>query len=428
MRFLLATWEGGGVVPPEMGIVRRLLARGHQVRVLADPAVEAAARAAGAEFAPWVRAPFKRSLAPEEDFLRDWEYKNVLKLFQHALEVFLCGPADRFAADTLEVLDRYPADGLIADFTILGTMIAAEARRLPYVVLVPNIYMRPTPGIPAFGPGFLPATNVFGRMRDVALRSLSTRLWKKGVPAINRARVGLGLQPLTDIWSQYDRAAKVLVLTAQAFDFRGDSLPANVTYVGPILDDPAWAGGTWSPPWPADNRDPLVLVALSSTFQNQVAVLTRIAAALSGMRVRALITLGPALDPDTIRTTANVVCVPTAPHGLIIPEAAAVITHNGHGTTLKALAAGVPLVCMPMGRDQNDTAARVVARDAGVRIKPGASLESIRQAVQRVLDDPRYRAGARRLQNAIAAEVRAHDVAAEIETALASRVREPQTV
>jgi MGT family glycosyltransferase len=199
-----------------------------------------------------------------------------------------------------------------------------------------------------------------------------------------------------------------------------------VKYVGPILDDPAWAGGSWSPPWPADNRDPLVLVALSSTFQNQVTVLTRIAAALSGMRVRALITLGPALDPGTIRTSANVVCVPTAPHGLIIPHAAAVITHNGHGTTLKALAAGVPLVCIPMGRDQNDTAARVVARDAGVRIRPGASPESIRQAVERVLNDPRYRAGARRLQEAITAEVRTNDVATEIETALAARAREPQ--
>ena len=415
------------MVPPEMGVVRRLRARGHDVRVLADPAVEAAARDAGAEFSPWVRAPFKRSLAPDEDFLRDWEYKNLLKLFQHVLDVFICGPADRFAADTLELLDRHPVDGLIVDMTLLGAMIAAESRRLPYAVLVPNIYMRPTPGIPPIGPGFLPATNAFERLRDATLRAFSTRLWKKGVPPVNRARANVGLEPLTEIWSQYDRAAKVLVLTAQAFDFRGDMLPGNVKYVGPILDDPAWAGGTWTSPWPADNRDPLVLVALSSTFQNQVAVLTQIAAALSDLHVRALITLGPALDPGTIRTAANVVCVPTAPHGLIIPQAAVVITHNGHGTTLKALAAGVPLVCMPMGRDQNDTAARVVARDAGVRIKPGASPAVIRQAVERVLNDPRYRAGAGRLQQEIASEVRSNDVAAEIESAVTPRAREPQT-
>jgi MGT family glycosyltransferase len=428
MRFLLATWEGGGVVPPEMGVVQRLRARGHEVRVLADPAVEAAARAAGAEFSPWVRAPFKRSLAPEEDFLRDWEYKNLLKLFAHVLEVFLCGPADRFAADTLEVVDRHPVDGVIADMTILGAMIAAEARQLPCAVLVPNIYMRPTPGIPPIGPGFLPATNALGRLRDAALRAFSTRLWKKGVPAINRARGELGLEPLTDIWSQYDRASTVLVLTAQAFDFRGDHFPANVKYVGPVLDDPAWAGSTWTPPWPEDNHDPLVLVALSSTFQDQIAVLRRIATALAGLRMRVLVTLGPALDPTTIRTAGNVVCVPTAPHGLIIPQAAVVITHCGHGTTLKALAAGVPLVCMPMGRDQNDTAARVVARGAGVRIKPSASPAAIRRAVERVIANPKYHQAALHLRNDIDQEVRTSDVAAEIERVVSRRADEPLAV
>jgi MGT family glycosyltransferase len=416
MRFLLATWEGGGVVPPEMGVARRLLARGHEVRVLADPAVEAAARAIGAEFSPWVRAPFKRSLAPEEDFLRDWEYKNLFKLFQHVLDVFLCGPADRFAADTLEALDRHPVDALIADMTILGAIMAGEVRGLPCAVLVPTIYMRPTPGIPPIGPGFLPAHGVIGRLRDGALRRFSARLWKKGLPAINRARAGLGLQPLDDIWSQYDRASRVLVLTAKAFDFPADTLPANVKYVGPILDDPAWAGSTWTPPWPPGNRDPLVLVALSSTFQNQVDVLTRIASGLAGIRARVLITLGPALDPSTIRTANNVVCVPTAPHGLIIPHAAVVLTHCGHGTTLKTLAAGVPVVCMPMGRDQNDTAARVVARGAGVRLKPSASPAAIRRAVESVLAAPRFKEAALRLQHDIAVEVAANDVALDLES------------
>jgi UDP:flavonoid glycosyltransferase YjiC (YdhE family) len=109
------------------------------------------------------------------------------------------------------------------------------------------------------------------------------------------------------------------------------------------------------------------------------------------------------------------VCVPIAPHGLIIPQAAVVITHCGHGTTLKALAAGVPLVCIPMGRDQNDTAARVVARGAGVRIKPSASTDAIRRAVERVIADLKYHQSALRLRDDIDTEVRASDVAAEIE-------------
>ena len=46
-----------------------------------------------------------------------------------------------------------------------------------------------------------------------------------------------------------------------------------------------------------------------------------------------------------------------------------VVTHGGHGTVMKALAAGVPLVILPHGRDQADTAARVTARSAGIALK-----------------------------------------------------------
>src|SRR5436190_18170088 len=126
-RYLLATWEGGGNLSPELGVVKKLIARGHSVRVLADPSCEKAIRAAGCEFSPWVTAPHKLSLAPEEDFLHDWTFgKNLLALFAHALEVFVCGPADKFAADTLSVLDKHPVDVVLTDFIMLGAQMAAE--------------------------------------------------------------------------------------------------------------------------------------------------------------------------------------------------------------------------------------------------------------------------------------------------------------
>ena len=58
---------------------------------------------------------------------------------------------------------------------------------------------------------------------------------------------------------------------------------------------------------------------------------------------------------------------------------------------IRALAAGVPLVCMPMGRDQNENAARVVYHGAGVRVSPRASAERVRAAIRAVIDSPRYR-------------------------------------
>lgn len=415
-RYLLATWEGGGCVPPELGLARRLVERGHEVRVIADPPVEHAARAAGCEFSPWITAPFKKSLRPEDDFLRDWELKNPMALFKKMLDVFVCGPADRFAADVLAIHAQHPVDVVLADFIMLGAQIAAEAANLPCAVLTPNINMRPAKGVPPVGIGFMPATGPLGRLRDALFTRFGNSLWRKGLPALNRARTGVGLAPIDDIWTQYDRAARNFILTSPSFDLVSDSPAANERYLGPVLDNPVWAGDTWTPPWPSDNQDPLVLVGLSSTYQDQQRALQNCVTALSSLPVRALVTLGPALAADAVTSPSpNIRIVPTAPHSQILPHAAAAITHCGHGTTLRALSSGVPLVCMPMGRDQNDTAARVVHRGAGVRLRPTASAVAIRRAVETVLREPRFRAGARALQEAMAHEAAATDMVALVE-------------
>jgi len=414
-RYLLATWEGGGNLPPELGVARRLIERGHQVHVLADPPVEGPAKAAGCSFSPWITAPHRKSLAPEDDLLRDWEFSNPLKLFKHALEVFIAGPADRYAADTRAAIAAQGSEVLLADMMMFGATFSAEAARIPCAALVPNISMRPAQGVPPLGPGFPLAKGPFGRLRDAVMRSISTRVWRGALPGLNHARSTLGLAPITDLWRHYDRLARVLVLTSPSFDFLPPQLPANVRYTGPILDDPSWAGTTWTSPWPAANTDPLILVGLSSTYQDQRATLERIVAALARLPVRALVTMGPALENEPIASASpNVVIVATAPHAAVLPHCAAAITHCGHGTTMRALAAGVPLVCMPMGRDQNDTAARVVERGCGVRIKPTASSAAIRKAVLRVLE-PRYAEGARRMRDAIAREAKQIDPATVLE-------------
>jgi UDP:flavonoid glycosyltransferase YjiC (YdhE family) len=68
-----------------------------------------------------------------------------------------------------------------------------------------------------------------------------------------------------------------------------------------------------------------------------------------------------------------------------------------------------------MGRDQDDTAARVVHGGAGIRIKPKSGPETIARAVTQVLRDDRYRTNARRLGDEMAGELRSVDVAVELE-------------
>jgi UDP:flavonoid glycosyltransferase YjiC (YdhE family) len=180
-------------------------------------------------------------------------------------------------------------------------------------------------------------------------------------------------------------------------------------------------------PWAAGDARPLVLVGLSSTYQKQTGTLDNIVRALSSLPVRALVTLGPTLLEGEVRGTENVVVVPTAPHAMVLREAAVLVTHCGHGTTMRGLAAGVPLVCVPMGRDQNDTAARVVHHGAGVRISPKASVDAIRAAVQRTLSESSFREGAARLRRAIETREGCIDVVESLER-LAARRPKPSGV
>src|SRR3954447_26519020 len=162
---------------------------------------------------------------------------------------------------------------------------------------------------------------------------------------------------------------------------------------------PAAASG-WESPWPADDSRPLVLVSLSTTFMDQRAQASRILEAVAEMPVRVLFTLGPALRLDGLPVPENVITADFVPHSAVLPQVSAVVTHAGLGTVAAALSAGVPLVCMPAGRDQPDTAVRVVEAGAGVRLSPRARPAKIRGAIGRALTDRRLREGALRMQQA----------------------------
>lgn len=432
-RFLLVTWDGGGNTPPELSLARRLLGRGHAVHVLGDPTLERSVREAGCTFSPWTSAPHKRGPGREHDVFKDYEIASPLRMIDAYMQSFLAEPAPRWAADTARTLEAWPADVMLVDFALPAALIPALQRGLPTATLMPNIWIFPTPGVPPLGPGFAPAKTFLGRARDAVMRHLMQRVFQRALPALNAARAAYGLAPAADAYDQMLGADRVLVQTAPAFDFASAHVPPQVSYVGPELEDPSWsqAAEAWRSPFAEADRRPLVLVGLSSTFQNQVATLRQIVEALSRLPVRALVTLGPSLDPREVPGTDNVVVVPVAPHARVLEQASLMITHCGHGSTMKGLAAGVPLLCLPMGRDQNDTAARVVHAGAGIRLAPTAPARRIARAVQSLLAEPAYAAAAKRLQRAIVSREGCADAVSELEqlarsrTARASPAREP---
>ncbi|HEX8906879.1 MAG TPA: hypothetical protein VF771_18660, partial [Longimicrobiaceae bacterium] len=295
-RYLFVDWEGGGNLPPALTLARELVERGHRVRVLCDPADDADVRAAGCGFVSYTRAPHRPDKSAGSDFIRDWEAHTPMEALARSQDRVMFGPALSYARDVLEELEREPTDALVINRTLYGAMAAAEKAALPFAVLMPGIYEVPHPGVPPIGLGLMPARGPLGRLRDYALGRVLRYLYGRGLPALNTARSQLGLDPLGHPWEQFDRAGRVLVLSSEVFDFPAKCLPPNVRYVGAQLDEPLWAE-PWRLPWPEDHPDPLVVVGFSTTLQNQAPVLRKAIEALGGLRVRALVTLGPSLDP-----------------------------------------------------------------------------------------------------------------------------------
>ena len=142
----------------------------------------------------------------------------------------------------------------------------------------------------------------------------------------------------------------------------------------------------------------------------------RIVMALTSLPVRALVTLGPALDPSGFKAPDNVRLEKFVPHRAVLPHAAAVVSQCGLGTVMKALAHGVPLVCIPLVGDQPENAARVQALGAGVRVPGDAAPARIREAIERVLNERGFRLAAQRVAKAIAGEDPVQAAVAEIES------------
>jgi UDP:flavonoid glycosyltransferase YjiC (YdhE family) len=77
----------------------------------------------------------------------------------------------------------------------------------------------------------------------------------------------------------------------------------------------------------------------------------------------------------------------------VLAAASVAVGHGGAGTTLSALAAGCPLVVVPLFGDQPYHAVRVAVSGAGV----ASSIDQIAERVALVLATDGYRATARRM-------------------------------
>lgn len=402
MRVLQTLIAFSGNAPPQLAVTRELVGRGHEVRVLAHRAARGRVEATGAELVAIERAVPDFDISRREtDTLRDWEtrgrYATGVRLRNQGVLAFLEGIAE----ECTEQLREWPADAVLFDWMLSGAAVAAERAAVPAVALGHCPYPMPVAGAPPLFSGAGWMDGPLGGLRNRALNVAFRRFSAAGLPRLNRVRAAQGLAPLGAWEEQLLGVEAIYMLTAAELDFssRG-ALPGNVHYVGPAFDP---YPREWSSPWPEESAEPLVVASFSTSYMDQSDLAQRVLDALGGLPVRALLTAGPALEAERLRLPANARAVPFLPHRTVLPHAALMVTHAGWQTINAALADGVPLLCLPDGRDQPDNAARVVAAGAGVRLSKQASPEQLRRAVAAALENPSLRAGATRMAAALGA-------------------------
>jgi UDP:flavonoid glycosyltransferase YjiC (YdhE family) len=149
---------------------------------------------------------------------------------------------------------------------------------------------------------------------------------------------------------------------------------------------------------------PTVYVTLG-TVHNDLSVFRLLLEAFAGVDCNVVATVGQNNDPDEL------VPIPGNAHveryisqALVLPHADVVVSHGGSGSTLAALAYGLPILFVPQGADQFENAAQVQALGAGLRLVPDElDVTAARSALESLLGDGSYREHAHKVAEEIAA-------------------------
>jgi MGT family glycosyltransferase len=360
-RFAFVTWDGGGNLPPAVGIAQGLVARGHDVVFIGYEVQRKRFEERRLPFVALRRSGAFDIYATSDPGGRiTGLITNVWASPEHLNDI-----PDALAATSSDVL--------VVDFMMQGALASAIRSAAPMAVLAHSAIagLIPPPESP-MGAARLSATN---QLRAAARLPQLTRL--------TEARTGY----------------TTLVTTIPVLDPASESADDSIHYLGPVFE--ALPDDAWESPWQPDDDRPLVLVSFSTTgLWDQSGRIRNTLEGLAGESVRVLVSASQSMDLGPIPDNAAI--RPFVPHQRVLHGAALTVTHAGHGTVAASLAHAVPILALPnQAADQPFLAARVELLGAGLALDGESGPTAIRTAIRDIMTHPSYSAAAAKLAIAI---------------------------
>lgn len=291
-----------------------------------------------------------------------------------------------FAREGPEALRRIGADAILADQMEAGGGLLAEHLGLPFASIAVTLPINRELGVPppyvgwTYLPGEKGVTRNRGgwRVTDVLLRNVGR--------AIARQARALGLPPRARLEDWLSPTLQISQMVP-ALDFPRAELPPSFYYTGQFRPP--------SPParfaLPPDDDRPLVYCSFGTLQGSRAGLFRKVAAACDKLDLRLLITHGGLGSLKSDDLPGKPMVHAWVPQDAVLAQADMVVCHAGMNSVLDPLAAGLPMVLMPLAFEQGAIAAR--AAHAGVAKVVGArsSLRTLTAAIAEVRRDSAYR-------------------------------------
>ena len=376
MRVLFTCLPGTGSLRPLLPLAQALRGRGHDVAVCSAPALR---RAVERERLPFFAAgldwdtsdpSYIEVLCRAAGGLTFPPLTGMARLAWVTNELFVGAAARRMVSDLVTVAREWTADLIVRQSLEYSGCVAAERLGLPHASVA-----------------------------DAAHSALDGR--GEVAAALERLRSSFGLPSDPDGEMVYRHLH--LCFAPPGFDGPGAVFPPTARFLrhtNPTMaDDPL-------PPWVGELDDrPTVLVSMGTVFHRTAGIYEAVLEGLRDEPVNLMVAAGFDQDPGRFGPQPpNVRLERYLPLSALLPRCDLFVTHGGFNSVKESLAAGVPMVLMPISADQPYSAERCAALGVGVALGPGErSPTAVREAVRTVLAERRYTGRAREVQREMAA-------------------------
>lgn len=356
-----------GHTNPTLGVVRHLTGMGHTVRYYSFAPFREKIEAAGAEFIPMDECSYEMQLGPDAG-------ERIAKDTAFATEVLV---ETTLATDRMLLTDlrAFQPDVIVTDSMALWGKLLAIKLEVPFVS----------------------STTTFAFNKDSAqvMQQGLGDLFKLllSMPKINRQlkrlqRHGYAVKSILHI-VQNDNDTNTIVYTSKYFQPRAETFSDKYAFVGPSVTERA--------PLPRATGKPRVYISMG-TVNNDMPTLYRTCIAALAADHELILSVGSSVNPaDFGALPPHVTVRQQVDQMAVLADCDAFLTHCGMNSVSEALYCGVPLVLFPQTAEQRGVANRTAELGAGVMLT-APTAEAIRAAVDALLTDGKYRAGAAKIR------------------------------